>query len=128
MNYGPALEIADKILTFKTIIQSVVQKFGFIATFMAKPIAGINGSGMHIHQSLFDLNGNNVFYSSGNQYNLSDIAYYFIAGQMKHARALSAVVAPTVNVAIRPPPYYAASPVVLTTPASSSYWNPALRR
>ena len=64
---------------------------------MPKPIFGINGSGMHCHQSLFDVQGSNLFFSAEDQYNLSQLAYGFIAGQLNHARALSAVVAPTVN-------------------------------
>ncbi|MCK4978032.1 MAG: glutamine synthetase, partial [Anaerolineales bacterium] len=65
--------------------------------FMPKPVFGINGSGMHCHQSLFDKQGNNLFFDPDDKYNLSDLAYGFIAGQLNHARALSAVVAPTVN-------------------------------
>jgi len=95
--YGPALEIADKIMRLKTIIQEVVLESGYIATFMPKPIAGTNGSGMHVHQSLFSLEGENLFYDPNDKYNLSSLAYHFIAGQMAHARALSAIVAPTVN-------------------------------
>ena len=95
--YGPALEIADKIIRLKTIIQETAVRFGYIATFMPKPIAGMNGSGMHIHQSIFDQQGNNLFYKKDDKYNLSNVAYWFIAGQINHARALSAIVAPTVN-------------------------------
>jgi glutamine synthetase len=64
---------------------------------MPKPIFGINGSGMHCHQSLFDDQGNNLFFDADDQFNLSKLAYGFIAGQLGHARALSAIVAPTVN-------------------------------
>jgi glutamine synthetase len=64
---------------------------------MPKPIFGINGSGMHTHQSIFDKNGKNVFFDAEDPFHLSAIGYGFIAGQLKHARALSAVVAPTVN-------------------------------
>jgi len=64
---------------------------------MPKPIYGINGSGMHCHQSLFDKDGNNLFFDHDDEYKLSKMAYGFIAGQLKHARALAAVVAPTVN-------------------------------
>jgi glutamine synthetase len=64
---------------------------------MPKPIFGINGSGMHCHQSLFDLKGNNLFYADIDPLHLSPIAYGFIAGQLAHARALSAIVAPSVN-------------------------------
>jgi glutamine synthetase len=64
---------------------------------MPKPIFGINGSGMHCHQSFFDQEGNNLFFDENETFHLSKIAYGFIAGQLQHARALSAVVAPTVN-------------------------------
>jgi glutamine synthetase len=64
---------------------------------MPKPIFGINGSGMHTHMSLFDEKGKNLFYNQDDEFKLSELAYSFIAGQLKHARALSAVVAPTVN-------------------------------
>jgi glutamine synthetase len=64
---------------------------------MPKPIFGINGSGMHCHQSLFDEAGNNLFFDKGEDFRLSKIAYGFIGGQLEHARALAAIVAPTVN-------------------------------
>jgi glutamine synthetase len=64
---------------------------------MPKPIFGINGSGMHCHQSLFDQKGDNLFYSDSDEFHLSKLAYGFIAGQLTHARALAAIVAPTIN-------------------------------
>jgi glutamine synthetase len=64
---------------------------------MPKPVFGINGSGMHCHQSLFDSKGSNLFFDPQDEVHLSKLAYSFIAGQLAHARALSAVVAPTVN-------------------------------
>jgi glutamine synthetase len=64
---------------------------------MPKPVFGINGSGMHCHQSMFDTKGNNLFYDASDPVRLSKLAYSFIAGQLTHARALAAVVAPTVN-------------------------------
>jgi glutamine synthetase len=64
---------------------------------MPKPIFGINGSGMHVHQSLFDREGNNLFFDANDQYCLSQLGYGYIAGQLAHARSLSALVAPTVN-------------------------------
>jgi len=68
-----------------------------VASFMPKPIFGINGSGMHCHQSLFDTQGNNLFFDPADECNLSKLAYGFIGGQLGHARALAAVVSPTVN-------------------------------
>jgi glutamine synthetase len=64
---------------------------------MPKPIYGINGSGMHVHQSMFDMQGNNLFSDPKDDFHLSSIAYAFIAGQLVHARALAAIVAPTIN-------------------------------
>jgi glutamine synthetase len=95
--YTNAVEAADNILTMKYTVKAIAAKHGLIASFMPKPIFGINGSGMHCHQSLFDKDGNNLFYQSDDQFNLSKIGYGYIAGQLKHARAMAAVVAPTIN-------------------------------
>lgn len=95
--YANALKAADNILTLKYTVKAIAAQHDLIASFMPKPIFGINGSGMHCHQSLFDEQGNNLFFDAEDQYNLSKLAYGFIAGQLEHARALSAVVAPTVN-------------------------------
>jgi glutamine synthetase len=94
--YGDALKTADRTITLKCIIKSAAQKHGLFASFMPKPVFGINGSGMHIHQSLFR-NGKNAFYSPDDRYRLSKTAYHFIAGQLKHAKSIAAIVAPTVN-------------------------------
>jgi glutamine synthetase len=95
--YADALKAADNILTLKYTVKAIAAQQDLIASFMPKPIYGINGSGMHCHQSLFDAQGNNLFFDPDDQYNLSELARGFIAGQLHHARALSAVVAPTVN-------------------------------
>jgi glutamine synthetase len=95
--YDDALNNADKVLTLKYTVKAIAAQHGLIASFMPKPIFGINGSGMHCHQSLFDEHGNNLFYDENDEYRLSSIAYGFIAGQLAHARALSAIVAPTIN-------------------------------
>jgi glutamine synthetase len=95
--YADALRAADNILTLKYTVKAIAAQYDLIASFMPKPIFGINGSGMHCHQSLFDSQGKNLFFDPNDQFNLSDLAYSFIAGQLHHARALSAVVAPTVN-------------------------------
>jgi glutamine synthetase len=95
--YTNAVEAADNILTMKYTVKAIAAKHGLIASFMPKPIFGINGSGMHCHQSLFDKDGNNLFYQDDDEYNLSKTAYGYIAGQLKHARAMAAVVAPTIN-------------------------------
>lgn len=95
--YDDALKAADNILTLKYTVKAIAAQHGLVASFMPKPIFGINGSGMHCHQSLFDNNGTNLFFSKQDNFNLSEIGYGFIAGQLMHARALSAIVAPTVN-------------------------------
>jgi glutamine synthetase len=95
--FADALHTADNVLTLKYTVKAIAAKNGLVASFMPKPIFGINGSGMHCHQSLFDAKGNNLFFDAQDEYHLSQLAYGFIAGQLSHARALSAVVAPTVN-------------------------------
>ncbi|MFH2101864.1 MAG: type I glutamate--ammonia ligase [Chloroflexota bacterium] len=95
--FADALRTADNVLTLKYTVKAIAAKYDLIASFMPKPVFGINGSGMHCHQSIFDIKGNNLFFSPDDEYHLSPLAYGFIAGQLAHARALSAVVAPTVN-------------------------------
>ncbi len=95
--YGDALRIADNILTLKYTVKAIAAQNGLVASFMPKPIFGENGSGMHCHQSLFDKNGENLFFDDSDKFKLSKLAYHFMAGQLKHARALTAVVAPTIN-------------------------------
>jgi glutamine synthetase len=95
--YGDALSSADNAVTFKYTVKAIAATYGLYATFMPKPIFGINGSGMHTHQSIFDGAGNNLFYDPDDEYRLSKLAYSFIAGQLTHAKALAAIVAPTVN-------------------------------
>ena len=95
--YDEALKTADNTVTFKYTVKAIANAHELYATFMPKPIFGVNGSGMHVHQSLFNKEGKNVFFDSEDKYNLSEIAYGFIAGQLKHIRAMCAVIAPTVN-------------------------------
>ena len=94
--YSKAVKTADNVLSFKYATKAVAQMHGLYASFMPKPIFGINGSGMHVHQSLFK-GGKNAFYDEGGKFKLSEIARHFIAGQLKHARAITAIIAPTVN-------------------------------
>lgn len=94
--YGDALHVADAIMTFKLVVRSIAQRHGLHASFMPKPIYGINGSGMHTHQSLFK-NGENCFYDPNGEDQLSDTARYYMAGIIKHARAFAAITNPTVN-------------------------------
>ncbi len=94
--YSDALSSADALMTFKYTVKAIAQAHELYATFMPKPIAGINGSGMHTHQSMFK-GETNLFYDEKDSYHLSPLAYSFLAGQLQHARALAAIVAPTVN-------------------------------
>lgn len=95
--FADALKAADNVLTLKYTVKAIAAKHGLVASFMPKPIYGINGSGMHCHQSLFGQDGTNLFFDDNDEFKLSKIAYGYIAGQLKHARALAAVVSPTVN-------------------------------
>ncbi len=95
--FSDALKAADNVVTLKYTIRALAAQEGLIATFMPKPIFGMNGSGMHTHQSIFDLDGKNLFFNGEDEHYLSPLAYGFIAGQIEHARALAAIVAPTVN-------------------------------
>jgi glutamine synthetase len=95
--YDDALRTADNVLTLKYTVKAIAAQHDLIASFMPKPILGVNGSGMHIHQSLFNEKGVNLFFDARNEFKLSNLAYEFIAGQLKHARALSGIVAPSVN-------------------------------
>ncbi|RJE46730.1 MULTISPECIES: type I glutamate--ammonia ligase [unclassified Dehalobacter] len=94
--YADALEMADKMVTFRFVVRTIAQRHGLHATFMPKPIFGINGSGMHVNQSLFK-NGKNLFYDLEGPMNLSSEAYHYIAGIMEHAKAFTAITNPTVN-------------------------------
>jgi len=95
--YNDALKTADNIITLKTTIKAIAQSYDTKATFMPKPFADINGSGMHIHLSLFDLNGNNLFYEDNNHYKLSKTAYQFLGGLLHHSQAFTALSNPTTN-------------------------------
>lgn len=95
--FTDALTSADNVVTLKYTVKALAARNGLIASFMPKPIFGINGSGMHTHQSIFDQKGNNLFFDPSDEFSLSKMAYGFIAGQIEHAPALAAIVAPTVN-------------------------------
>lgn len=94
--FDDALSTADNIATFRTVVRAIAELNGVHATFMPKPIARINGSGMHTHISLFS-EGENAFHDPEDNFNLSENAYYFMGGLLKHARALTAICNPTVN-------------------------------
>lgn len=94
--YQNALKACDDIQTFKLVVKSIARKHGLHATFMAKPLFGVNGSGMHSNLSLFK-NGENAFYDKDSELTLSETARQFIAGIMKHANNFTAVTNPTIN-------------------------------
>jgi glutamine synthetase len=96
--YADALRTADNAVTFKTTLKAVAARQGLYATFMPKPFFGINGSGMHCHQSLWDIKaGKNAFADAKDSYGLSTLARSYIAGTLEHARGMIAVLAPLVN-------------------------------
>ncbi len=96
--YDDALRSADNILTARIALKTIARKFGYYCTFMPRPHAELPGSGMHTHQSMHDLTtGANVFADSDSEYGLSETASFFLAGQLEHARAMCAVLAPLVN-------------------------------
>ena len=96
--YADALRTADNAVTFKTTLKAVAASKGLYATFMPKPFFGINGSGMHTHQSLWDVKkSRNAFSDPKDAYGLSEIARQYIAGTLEHARGMIAVLAPLVN-------------------------------
>lgn len=107
IRYNQALKIADNTITLKMAAKFISFRHNFHITFMPKPFFGINGSGMHTHQSLWK-SGKNVFYDMDDKYGLSKIAYPFLAGQLKYAREISGVFAPTVNSYKRLTPGYEA--------------------
>jgi glutamine synthetase len=96
IRFANALDMADYMLTYRLVVKEVAKSHGFHATFMPKPLFGENGSGMHTHQSLFK-DGRNQFFDPDDKWHLSDVAKAFIAGQLRHARELSAVFAQWVN-------------------------------
>ncbi len=96
--YADALTTADRVATFRTVVKVIAQNNGYHATFMPKPISGINGSGMHCHLSLFDKGtGDTAMYAESDEFGLSKTAYSFMGGVLDHAPALTALANPTVN-------------------------------
>jgi len=116
--YADALTAADNTVTFKWVVKSIAAKYNLHATFMPKPIFGINGSGMHTNQSLFNLDGTNAFFDEKDPLQLSKVAYAYIAGALKGARGFSAVTNPLVNSYKRLVPGYEA-PVYAAWSASN---------
>jgi len=112
MRYTDALTMADNVMTYRLVVKQVAIQNGVYATFMPKPIFGINGSGMHVHQSLFK-GGKNAFFDPNDNYNLSKVAKSFIAGLLKHAPEITSVCNQWVNSYKRLVPGYEA-PVYLS--------------
>ncbi len=96
LRYDNALNMSDNTMTYRIIVKEVARQHGYYATFMPKPIFGENGSGMHVHQSLFQ-GESNLFFDGNDEYHLSEIAKGYIAGIMKHAREMIAVTNQWVN-------------------------------
>ncbi|MBO9316869.1 MAG: type I glutamate--ammonia ligase [Chloroflexus sp.] len=98
LRYADALSSADHLITARVALKAVAQLNGLHATFMPKPLAGVNGSGMHVHQSLVDREtGKNLFADPEDPYGLSPLARHFIAGLLAHARGMCVLLAPLVN-------------------------------
>ncbi len=96
LRHTDALTMADTVMTYRLVVKEIAHQNGYYATFMPKPVHGINGSGMHMHQSLFQ-GDRNAFYDEEDPQHLSDTAKYFIAGLMRHAREITAVTNQWVN-------------------------------
>jgi glutamine synthetase len=118
--YSEALSTADNVMTAKIITRVIAAQHGLHATFMPKPVFGINGSGMHVNQSLGDRDGNNVFASEGGDFQLSQEALWYIGGILKHVRGFTVVSNPLVNSYKRLVPGYEAPVYVAWSPANRS--------
>jgi len=111
MRFGPLTRMADNLMIYKYIVKNIARKNGLTATFMPKPLFEDNGSGMHVHQSLWK-GEKNIFYDEAGYAQISDLARYYIGGLLKHAPALLGLVAPTTNSYRRLVPGFEA-PVIL---------------
>ena len=96
MRFADGLRMADNAMTYRITVKEIAMQHGVYATFMPKPLFGENGSGMHVHQSLFK-DGRNAFFDADDEYGLGAAAKSFIAGQLRHAREISALFAQWVN-------------------------------
>ncbi len=96
LRYEEALKMADNTMTYRIVVKEVARKYGVYATFMPKPIFGVNGSGMHVHQSLFR-GETNAFFDEKDKFYLSDIAKWYIAGLLKHSREITLITSQWVN-------------------------------
>ena len=112
LRYKDALTMADQVMTYRIVVKEIARQHGCYATFMPKPIFGVNGSGMHTHQSLFK-GDKNAFFDPNDEYHLSDIGKGYIAGLLKHAPEITSVTNQWINSYKRLVPGYEA-PVYLS--------------
>jgi glutamine synthetase len=112
LRYTDALTMADNVMTYRIVVKQIAQKHGVYATFMPKPILGVNGSGMHVHMSLFK-GDRNAFFDKDDSYHLSKVGKCFLAGLLRHAAEITAVTSQWVNSYKRLIPGYEA-PVYIT--------------
>ncbi|MDD3251825.1 MAG: type I glutamate--ammonia ligase [Lachnospiraceae bacterium] len=119
LEYMEGLTAADNIMTFKMAVKTIAKRHGLHATFMPKPKAGVNGSGMHINMSLADSDGNNAFVDEKDELGLSRAAYQFMAGILAHIREITVLTNPLVNSYKRLVPGYDA-PVYVAWSASAN--------
>lgn len=117
--YEDGLTTADNIMTFKMAVKTIAKRHGLHATFMPKPKAGVNGSGMHINMSLADQNGKNAFVDEADPLGLSKVAYQFIAGILNHIREMTLLTNPLVNSYKRLVPGYDAPTYIAWSSASN---------
>ncbi len=96
LRYKDALTMADQVMTYRIVVKEIAQKYGYYASFMPKPIFGVNGSGMHTHQSLF-ADDKNAFFDPDDEYSLSELCRGYIAGLLRHAPEITAVTNQFVN-------------------------------
>src|SRR5436190_8543045 len=96
LRYADALTMADSVMTYRLTVKEVAQEFGIYATFMPKPVGGVNGSGMHTHQSLFE-GDRNAFFDATDEYHLSKVAKSYVAGMLRHAQEITLVTNQWVN-------------------------------
>jgi glutamine synthetase len=112
LRYKDALTMADQVMTYRIVVKEIAQQYGYYATFMPKPIFGVNGSGMHVHQSLFR-GDSNAFFDANDEFHLSEMCRGYISGLLKHAPEITAITNQWVNSYKRLVPGYEA-PVYLS--------------